>query len=40
MERSVALEPDQLLAYISQVWTTWLWKGDLEPRAGSSIVSR
>jgi tetratricopeptide (TPR) repeat protein len=38
IERSLALEPDQLLAYISQIWTTWLWKGDLD--ASRQLVDR
>ncbi len=29
IERSLALEPDQLVAYVARVWNTWLWKGDL-----------
>lgn len=30
IDRSLAIEPDQGLAYIQNVWNTWLWKGDLD----------
>jgi serine/threonine-protein kinase len=29
-DRSIALERDQVLAYLQKVWGTWLWKGDLD----------
>jgi len=29
-DRSIALAPDQVLAYICAAWNHWLWKGDME----------
>ena len=29
-EQSIALERDQVMAYVMRVWNTWLWQGDLE----------
>lgn len=29
VERSLALESDQLLGYVIGVWNTWVWRGDL-----------
>jgi tetratricopeptide (TPR) repeat protein len=37
-ERSLALEPDQTRAYIQQVWTAWLWKGNLG--TGRDLIER
>lgn len=28
-EQSIALERDQVMAYVMRVWNTWLWQGDL-----------
>jgi TolB-like protein/DNA-binding winged helix-turn-helix (wHTH) protein/Flp pilus assembly protein TadD len=38
IERSLVLESDQLLAYILQVWNTWLWKGDVT--AARALIDR
>ncbi len=38
IERSIAIEPDQLLAYVLQVWCAWLWKADL--REARAILDR
>lgn len=29
IDRSIAIEPDQVLAYVERIWNTWLWKGDI-----------
>jgi TolB-like protein/DNA-binding winged helix-turn-helix (wHTH) protein/Flp pilus assembly protein TadD len=29
LTRSLAVEPDQMLANVVRVWNTWLWRGDL-----------
>jgi TolB-like protein/DNA-binding winged helix-turn-helix (wHTH) protein/Flp pilus assembly protein TadD len=29
-EQSIALERDQVMAYVNRVWNTWLWQGDLD----------
>ncbi len=29
-EQSIALERDQVMAYVMRVWNTWLWQGDLD----------
>jgi DNA-binding winged helix-turn-helix (wHTH) protein/TolB-like protein/tetratricopeptide (TPR) repeat protein len=38
VERSIDIEPDQLLAYVIQVWCAWLWKGDLQ--AARALLDR
>lgn len=29
-EQSIALERDQVMAYVMRIWNTWLWQGDLD----------
>ena len=29
-EQSIALERDQVMAYVMRVWNAWLWQGDLD----------
>jgi TolB-like protein/DNA-binding winged helix-turn-helix (wHTH) protein/tetratricopeptide (TPR) repeat protein len=29
IDRSIAIEPDQVLANVVRVWNTWLWRGDV-----------
>ncbi len=38
IDQSIATDPDQLLAYVLQVWCEWLWKGDL--RAARTLLDR